>query len=119
MKYNRLGNTGLFVSEICFGTMTFSGEGWLGGVIGNLGQKEATALIGKSLAAGVNFIDTADVYSIGQSEIMTGRRCAISALPAAMSCWRPRCSGAWARVPMMPAPRADTSWMAWRAAWSG
>jgi aryl-alcohol dehydrogenase-like predicted oxidoreductase len=73
MKYNRLGRTGLFVSEICFGTMTFSGEGWLGGVIGKQNQKEATALIEKSLAAGVNFIDTADVYSMGQSEIMTGQ----------------------------------------------
>jgi aryl-alcohol dehydrogenase-like predicted oxidoreductase len=73
MKYNRLGRTGLFVSEICFGTMTFSGEGWLGGAIGNQNQKEATALIEKSLAAGVNFIDTADVYSVGQSEVMTGQ----------------------------------------------
>ena len=73
MKYNQLGRSGLFVSEICLGTMTFSGEGWLGGVIGNQGQKEATSLIEKSLAAGVNFIDTADVYSVGQSEIMTGQ----------------------------------------------
>jgi aryl-alcohol dehydrogenase-like predicted oxidoreductase len=73
LKYNRLGRTGLFVSEICFGTMTFSGEGWLGGIIGKQGQKEATTLIEKSLAAGVNFIDTADVYSVGQSEIMTGQ----------------------------------------------
>ena len=72
MKYNRLGRTGLFVSEICFGTMTFSGQGWLGGLIGNQDQKQATQLIEKSLAAGVNFIDTADVYSVGQSEIMTG-----------------------------------------------
>ena len=61
MKYNRLGRTGLFVSEICFGTMTFSGEGWLNGVIGKQDQKEANALIAKSLKAGVNFIDTADV----------------------------------------------------------
>ena len=73
MKYNQLGRSGLFVSEICFGTMTFSGEGWLGGVIGNQGQKEATTLIEKCLAAGVNFIDTADVYSVGQSEVMTGQ----------------------------------------------
>ena len=73
MKYNRLGRTGLFVSEICFGTMTFSGEGWLGGAIGKQDQKEATALIEKSLKAGVNFIDTADVYSVGNSEIMTGQ----------------------------------------------
>ena len=73
MKYNRLGRTGLFVSEICFGTMTFSGEGWLGGAIGKQDQKEATALIETALKAGVNFIDTADVYSVGQSEIMTGQ----------------------------------------------
>jgi aryl-alcohol dehydrogenase-like predicted oxidoreductase len=73
MKYNRLGRTGLFVSEICFGTMTFSGEGWLNGAIGKQGQTEATVLIEKCLAAGVNFIDTADVYSVGQSEIMTGQ----------------------------------------------
>ncbi|MEO7053981.1 MAG: aldo/keto reductase [Rhizomicrobium sp.] len=73
MRYNQLGRTGLFVSEICFGTMTFSGEGWLGGVIGNQGQKEATSLIERCLAAGVNFIDTADVYSVGQSEVMTGQ----------------------------------------------
>jgi aryl-alcohol dehydrogenase-like predicted oxidoreductase len=73
MKYNRLGQTGLFVSEICLGTMTFSGQNFFGGVIGTLGQKEATALIGRSLEARVNFIDTADVYSLGESEKMTGQ----------------------------------------------
>jgi len=72
MRYNQLGRTGLLVSEICFGTMTFSGKGWLNGVIGNQSQTEATKLIEKCLAAGVNFIDTADVYSVGQSETMTG-----------------------------------------------
>jgi aryl-alcohol dehydrogenase-like predicted oxidoreductase len=73
MKYNRLGRTGLFVSEICFGTMTFSGENFFGGVIGKQGQKEATGLIEKCLAGGVNFIDTADAYSAGQSEVLTGQ----------------------------------------------
>ena len=73
MKYNRLGQTGLFVSEICLGTMTFSGENFFGGVIGSLGQKEATALIARSLEARVNFIDTANVYSLGESEKMTGQ----------------------------------------------
>jgi len=72
MKFNRLGRTGLYVSELCFGTMTFSGSNWLGGVIGKLDQKAATALIGRSLEAGINFIDTANVYSIGESERMTG-----------------------------------------------
>jgi aryl-alcohol dehydrogenase-like predicted oxidoreductase len=72
VKYNRLGHTGLYVSEICLGTMTFSGQNFFGGVIGTLGQKEATALIARSLEARVNFIDTADVYSLGESEKMTG-----------------------------------------------
>jgi len=72
MKFNRLGQTGLYVSELCFGTMTFSGQNWLGGHIGRLDQKAATALIARSLEAGINFIDTANVYSIGESERMTG-----------------------------------------------
>ena len=72
MKYNRLGQTGLFVSEICLGTMTFSGQNYFGGVIGTLNQKEATTLIARSLEARVNFIDTANVYSLGESEKMTG-----------------------------------------------
>jgi len=72
MKYNQLGNTGLFVSEICLGTMTFGGGGFWK-VVGELDQKNATALVTRSLEAGVNFIDTADVYSEGQSETITGQ----------------------------------------------
>jgi aryl-alcohol dehydrogenase-like predicted oxidoreductase len=76
MKYNQLGNTGLFVSEICLGTMTFTGENkpdgiWAG--IGDVGQKLATEIVKRSVEAGVNFIDTADVYSAGQSERLTGQ----------------------------------------------
>jgi aryl-alcohol dehydrogenase-like predicted oxidoreductase len=73
MKYNQLGRSGLFVSEICLGTMTFSGENFFGGAIGTLDQKASTKLVERSVAAGVNFIDTADAYSLGQSEIMTGQ----------------------------------------------
>jgi aryl-alcohol dehydrogenase-like predicted oxidoreductase len=72
MKYNRLGQTGLYVSELCLGTMTFSGQNYFGGVIGTLNQKDATALIARSLEARINFIDTANVYSLGESEKMTG-----------------------------------------------
>jgi aryl-alcohol dehydrogenase-like predicted oxidoreductase len=72
MKYNRLGQTGLYVSELCLGTMTFSGQNYFGGVIGTLDQKAATALIARSLEARINFIDTANVYSLGESEKMTG-----------------------------------------------
>lgn len=72
MKYNQMGNTGLFVSEICLGTMTFGGEGMFK-VVGEVGQKDATAIVARSLEAGVNFIDTADVYSNGRSEELLGQ----------------------------------------------
>ena len=58
MKYNQLGNTGMFVSEICLGTMTFGGDGFWK-VVGELDQKNATAIVARSLEAGVNFLDTA------------------------------------------------------------
>ncbi len=73
MKYNQLGNTGLFVSEICLGTMTFGGKGGIWEAIGGLQQKEASELVTRSLEAGVNFLDTADVYSAGISERLTGQ----------------------------------------------
>lgn len=72
MKYNLLGNTGLKVSELCLGTMTFGGKGRFK-VIGNLQQEPVDALIKRSLDAGINFIDTANVYSEGMSEELTGQ----------------------------------------------
>ncbi len=75
MKYNQLGGTGLFVSEICLGTMTFGGNADAGfwKAIGALGQAEVDGLVGRALAAGVNFFDTADVYSYGHSERLLGQ----------------------------------------------
>ena len=73
MQYKQFGRTGLFVSQLCLGTMTFGGAGDLWGKIGRLQQDEAERLIGRSLDAGINFIDTADVYSEGQSETITGK----------------------------------------------
>ncbi|MET3389529.1 MULTISPECIES: aldo/keto reductase [Variovorax] len=73
MQYRKFGRTGLFVSELCLGTMTFGGSSGIWGQIGNLQQSEAEGLIGRSLDAGINFIDTADVYSEGQSEVITGQ----------------------------------------------
>jgi len=73
MRYKKLGNTGLFVSEICLGTMTFGGVGTMWNAIGNLGQKDATNLVAHSLEAGVNFIDTADMYSEGLAETFLGQ----------------------------------------------
>jgi aryl-alcohol dehydrogenase-like predicted oxidoreductase len=75
MKYNQLGRTGLFVSEICLGAMTFGGnpDAGMWQAIGSLGQAEVDDIIGRALAAGVNFIDTADVYSFGKSEELVGQ----------------------------------------------
>ena len=72
MKYNLLGNTGLKVSELCLGTMTFGGKGYWT-AIGTLDQKPVDDLIKTSIDAGINFIDTANIYSEGLSEEMTGK----------------------------------------------
>jgi aryl-alcohol dehydrogenase-like predicted oxidoreductase len=72
MRNRKFGNTGLFVSELCLGTMTF-GEGGIWTNIGGLKQADADKLVGRALDAGINFIDTADVYADGTSEIMTGQ----------------------------------------------
>ena len=75
MRYNQMGNTGLFVSELCLGTMTFgeavAGSMW--GSIAGLDQSGADAIVKRSVDAGINFIDTADVYSNGVSEQMVGQ----------------------------------------------
>jgi len=73
MRYRPLGRTGQFVSEICLGTMTFAGGAGMWRAIGTVEQKGATALVERALEAGVNFIDTADVYSEGLSEVMLGQ----------------------------------------------
>ncbi len=72
MKYKQLGRTGLLVSEICFGTMTFGGKGFWS-AIGQLPQKVADNMVDRVLDAGINFIDTADVYSEGESEKIIGK----------------------------------------------
>src|SRR5580658_6844282 len=73
MEYKQLGNTGVFVSRICLGAMTFGGAGGIFEAIGGLRQHDVDALVGNSLDAGVNFIDTANVYAGGESETMTGK----------------------------------------------
>jgi aryl-alcohol dehydrogenase-like predicted oxidoreductase len=73
MQFARLGNTGLIVSRLAFGVMTFGqGEGALAAVA-KTPQEEADALVSHSLDAGINFFDTADAYAKGQSETMLGK----------------------------------------------
>ena len=74
MKYNFLGNTGVLVSEICFGTMTFGGsEEGIWGNIGRVQQDEVNQMMKTVVDAGINFIDTANVYSYGKSEALLGQ----------------------------------------------
>ena len=81
MEYKTLGNTGLLVSTLCFGTMTIAGDnetalsenGAIWKSIGNVGQAGSDELIKASFDAGINFFDTADVYSEGRSETALGQ----------------------------------------------
>jgi aryl-alcohol dehydrogenase-like predicted oxidoreductase len=68
MRYRKLGNTGLIVSEVALGTMQFGGRMNMG----NLGQEDTTRMVKVALDSGINFIDTADVYSLGESETLVG-----------------------------------------------
>lgn len=74
MQYAQLGRTGVYVSRLTLGAMTFGGGDvapW--NAVGNLRQPEADALVGQAIDAGVNVIDTADVYGDGESEEIVGR----------------------------------------------
>jgi aryl-alcohol dehydrogenase-like predicted oxidoreductase len=73
MEYKTLGNTGLLVSHLCLGTMTFHGGEGFWKAIGTVDQAGADALVKASLDAGINFFDTADVYSEGESEKSLGQ----------------------------------------------
>jgi aryl-alcohol dehydrogenase-like predicted oxidoreductase len=73
MNYRELADTGVFVSELCLGTMTFGGRGQVWEVMGGLEQKGVDDLVHGALDAGINFVDTANVYSTGESETMLGK----------------------------------------------
>jgi len=73
MRYNLLGRTGLYVSELCLGTMTFGDSDGIWQHMGGLGQEAADKLVATAFEAGINFIDTADVYAEGRSEQITGQ----------------------------------------------
>lgn len=80
MNYNQLGNTGVLVSEICLGTMTFGGEGYWK-AMGTLQQEAVNDIVKTAFDRGVNFIDTANVYSFGQSETLLGQAIRSLGLP--------------------------------------
>ena len=72
MNYRQLGNSGLVVSELCLGTMTF-GQGEYRGFQSTLDETKASKLVSIALENGINFFDTADGYGNGQSEIILGK----------------------------------------------
>ena len=74
MKYRRLGASGVKVSELCLGAMTFGGsESDMWGHIGRLQQQDVDGIVRRAVDSGINFIDTANVYGQGQSEILVGQ----------------------------------------------
>ncbi len=70
MEYTRLGSTGMKVSRICLGTMTYGSSKWRDWV---LDEKDALPFYKKAIELGINFFDTADMYSVGASEEVTGK----------------------------------------------
>ncbi|MCB1032455.1 MAG: aldo/keto reductase, partial [Acidobacteria bacterium] len=70
MQYTRLGSTGMKVSRICLGAMSYGNAGWRNWI---LGEEEGRPFIQRALELGINFFDTADMYSLGKSEEVLGR----------------------------------------------
>ena len=103
MRYRKFGRTGLFVSELCLGTMTFGGEDGIWGQIGDLQQADAERLVGRALDAGINFIDTADVYC--RRPLGADHRPGAEE-PAA---WRAKTSSSRPRCSARPEPRRSNS----------
>jgi aryl-alcohol dehydrogenase-like predicted oxidoreductase len=81
MRYHLLGQTGLYVSELCLGTMTYGGGKGVWEAIGNLQQEAVNEQVKFAFEAGINFIDTANVYSMGKSEMLLGQALKTLALP--------------------------------------
>ena len=73
MRYKALGRTGLFVSELCLGTMTFGQAGGRYAAASGVGQETVDAILRRAVDAGINFVDTANVYASGQAEEIVGR----------------------------------------------
>lgn len=72
MQYTTLGNTGALVSRLCLGTMTFGAEISAAQPIGGVDREQVDRILGRAMDAGINFLDTADVYGSGASEALLG-----------------------------------------------
>jgi aryl-alcohol dehydrogenase-like predicted oxidoreductase len=81
VRYHLLGQTGLYVSELCLGTMTYGGSKGIWETIGSLQQEAVNEQVKFAIEAGINFIDTANVYSMGNSETLLGQALKTLGLP--------------------------------------
>jgi aryl-alcohol dehydrogenase-like predicted oxidoreductase len=81
MRYHLLGQTGLYVSELCLGTMTYGGSKGIWENIGSLQQDAVNEQVKFAVDSGINFIDTANVYSLGKSEMLLGHALKSLGLP--------------------------------------
>jgi len=81
VRYHLLGQTGLYVSELCLGTMTYGGSKGIWENIGSLQQDAVNEQVKFAVEAGINFIDTANVYSMGKSEMLLGQALKTLGLP--------------------------------------
>ena len=95
MQYVRMGSTGTQVSRLCLGCMSFGGMAdW------TLNEDASLPIVRKAVEAGINFFDTADIYSRGQSEEILGRGAEGAEGPPRRDAWSPpRCSSRWAAGP--------------------
>jgi len=94
MKMRFLGKSGIKVSEVCLGTMTFGSNSRMK-QIGSVGQPEADKIVAMALDGGINFFDTADLYSEGQSEEILGKALENG---VKISSWQPKSVTAWGRA---------------------
>jgi aryl-alcohol dehydrogenase-like predicted oxidoreductase len=81
VRYHLLGQTGLYVSQLCLGTMTYGGSKGIWESIGSLQQDAVNEQVKFAVEAGINFIDTANVYSMGKSEMLLGQALKTLGLP--------------------------------------
>ena len=98
MDYRTLGTTGVQVSRLCLGAMMF-------GAWGNPDHDDSIRIIHRAVDAGINFIDTADMYSFGESEVIVGK--ALKTSTANTSSSPPRCTGRCRGTPTPRATRVD------------
>jgi aryl-alcohol dehydrogenase-like predicted oxidoreductase len=113
MKYRLLADTGVFVSELGLGAMTFGGRGQMWEFIGGLDQSAADVIVGRCLDAGINFIDTANVYAAGESEIIVGKALAGRRKDVVLAT---KVEDGWARVRTRSACPGFTSSNRWKTA---